>query len=215
MTVSHVLAALIFTASLVAGPALAEIYTWTDASGVQRFTDRLENVPAAEQPVVERLEQTVRLSQRLQFIRQTSAVDGPAVPESSREERIVPFERQGALMQVQVRINDSLVEPFYVDTGASSVVIPERLARALGLDVGATAPRELAMTPGGVTSMKVVELASVDLSGAKVKNLRALVSDRLEYGLLGGAFLRHFNYSVNSESGMIFLEPISSEPAGH
>jgi clan AA aspartic protease (TIGR02281 family) len=155
------------------------------------------------------MEQTVRLSQRLQFIHRTSTVEEPATPESSGEKRVVPFQRHGVLMKVNVRINDTLVEPFYVDTGASSVVIPERLARALDLDVGPTAPRELVLTPAGVTEMKVVELTSLDLSGAKVRNLNALVSDRLEFGLLGGAFLRHFNYSVNSETGTILLEPIS------
>ena len=167
------------------------------------------------QPAIERMGQRVRQSQRLQFTHPRSAATQSAALESSATEAVVPFLREGSLMKVNVRINEDLVEPFYVDTGASSVVIPERVARALELDIGSSAQRELAMTPGGIVEMKVVQLASLDLNGARVNNLRTLVSNQLEIGLLGGAFLRHFNYSVDSDGGMIVLEPASRGETRH
>ena len=212
MAAPRVIAVLALAASLIAGPAAADVFKWTDELGKVHFTDRLSNVPTGARSAVERIGRATPPSHRLQFSHRSSRAAQPTSRTASQRDAIAPFQREGALMKVNVRINEDLVVPFYVDSGASSVVIPERIARILDLDIGATAPRELALTPGGLTEMKVVQLASVDLNGANVTNLQALVSDRLEYGLLGGAFLRHFNYSVNNEAKTIVLEPVSTGP---
>ena len=210
MAAPRILAILTLASSLVAGPVSAEIYKWADASGAIHFTDRLDNVPAATRTAVEQVRQLSRNTQKLQFSQRSSSSARVPSLSSSPMKAVVPIQREGTLMKVDVRLNDDLVEPFYIDTGATSVVIPERIARALGLNIGATAPREWALTPGGLAQMKVVHLSSLDVNGAKVHDLETLVSSHLDVGLLGGAFLRHFNYSVDTEAGTILLEPIQA-----
>lgn len=219
MAFSRVAATVMVLAFCGAAPAGSEIYRWTEASGALRFTDSLEQVPVAWRTTVDRIEAAVRSSTRLQRFRPVLPVSVAALHQrlsvGDREDVVVPFRRHGNLMKVDVRLNDHLVAPFYVDTAASGVVLPAQIARELGLEIGPDAPATNTLTANGVVRMTVVRLDSVELDGARVNDLEGLVSDQLEVGLLGGAFLRHFNYSIDGTTGTISLEPIGGARTAH
>ena len=105
---------------------------------------------------------------------------------------MVPFQQMGSLIKVSVRLNEQVTAPFYLDTAASSVVIPSSVAAALDLEPRSTSKTTYARTANGRVPMSVTKLASVELRGASVKDVDCLISDPLEVGLLGASFLRHF-----------------------
>ncbi len=68
-------------------------------------------------------------------------------------------------MLVNVRLNDSVTAPFYVDTGASDVVLPEWVAKELGLDLS-DARTAFYGTANGTIQQSLVTLDSVELGSA-------------------------------------------------
>lgn len=188
-------------------PAQADIYRWTDAEGRVHFTERLDRVPPEQRAAAQ-------LSARPQgdpAAVQTYASPSPrsasgAGGRLAREIR-VPFERDGTLMRVAVRLDDRLTAPFYVDTGASGIAIPPRYAERLGLRVGRDTPYVVVTTANGSVSHPMVRLSSVELGGARVEGLDATVNPSMEIGLLGGSFFNNFVYRVDAAEGVIALSP--------
>jgi clan AA aspartic protease (TIGR02281 family) len=194
------------TALALGAPALADIYSWTDARGSLRFSDSLASVP---------------LPERARMLARGSRPETPAGSFQSydRESALVqrtgghsreagvPFEREHNLMKVNVILNGRIEVPFYVDTAASGVTIPLRTARAMGWDEGQGSEKVAAETANGTTWLPVVNLDSVRLGDSEVRDIRGTVNPYLEVGLLGGAFLNHFNYSVDTGAGRIVLRP--------
>lgn len=183
-------------------PALADVYSWTDARGSLRFSNSLASVPLAE---------------RARMLTRGSRPETPAgsfqsygrestsAPAAEGRETAVRFEREHNLMRVNVVLNGSMEVPFYVDTAASGVTIPLHTARALGWDRGQGGEKVAAETANGTTWLPVVNLDSVRLGGSEVRDIRGTVNPYVEVGLLGGAFLNHFNYSVDTGAGLIVL----------
>jgi clan AA aspartic protease (TIGR02281 family) len=200
----------------LADPAGAgEIYRWIDASGVEHFSHEIGKVPPAYRDAAierSRSEAPSRLqtfgegSGREPLFAPPPAAIAPARSLSAAEVRI-PFVPYGTLMMVQVRLNDSLEAPFLIDTGASGIAITRDAARALGITIDRRTPRVEVATASGVVSEPRVGLASVQLGGARVENLEALVSSTMEIGLLGGTFFNNFVYQVDAGAGVITLRP--------
>lgn len=205
---------------LLAGPAIlgalglaqagsAEIYRWTDAGGRLHFTERLENVP------LEHREQAIEAARQRSVNVTTFSGDGvPAAPRpgarrsrARRSEIRIPFVREGTLMRVNVRLNDSVTAPFLIDTGASGVSLPSRVAERLGIRLRPDTPRVRVTTANGVVSVPVIQLESIDLGGARVEGLYATVNPRMDIGLLGGTFFNNFVYRVDAAESVISLIP--------
>jgi clan AA aspartic protease (TIGR02281 family) len=108
-------------------------------------------------------------------------------------------------MRVNVRLNDRVTAPFYVDTGASDVVLPESVARKLGLDLDG-ARTAIYGTANGKIQQSLVTLDSVDLAGARAVKVPASVSKTMTTGLLGLSFFNHFRYDFDPASGIITLQ---------
>jgi clan AA aspartic protease (TIGR02281 family) len=109
-------------------------------------------------------------------------------------------------MRVVVRLNDRVNAPFYIDTGASDVSLPEWVAKELGLDLE-SARTGLYSTANGVVESALVTLDSVDLGGARVENVPAHVNKSMSVGLLGLSFFNHFRYRIDPVSGIVTLTP--------
>ena len=129
----------------------------------------------------------------------------------SQEGKIVinftPGTRQIPLTAV---LNGSANQQFIVDTGASLVTIPRATAEELGLEVDASSPMRKVYTAGGVKYAPEVTLFSITVEGWEVNNLKALVLDlpnQTEWGLLGMNYLRRFRMDINTEDGVLLLEP--------
>ncbi len=106
-------------------------------------------------------------------------------------------------MKVQVRLNDRLVAPFYIDTGASDVSIPRAVARRLGLDIETRTTT--VTTAAGTVRVPVVTLDSVEFGGARGEGLEATINPYLDVGLLGASFFEGLIYTVDPAAGTIAL----------
>jgi clan AA aspartic protease (TIGR02281 family) len=203
--------------ALAALPARGEVYEWTDARGQQHFTEDLERVPEAERAgAAER--SRARPASRLQTYRSrpAPALPGDALPRlfGSRTSGLapgaplrIPFTRRGTLMVVDVMLNDLVQAPFLVDTGASGISIPDRVARQLGVRIDADTPRLPVQTAAGLIAEPLIELDSVQVGPARVECIAALVNSSMELGLLGGSFFNNFVYEVDAAAEVITLRP--------
>jgi clan AA aspartic protease (TIGR02281 family) len=197
-----------------AGIGGAEIYKWKDQSGRLHFSEDLNQVPPqyrsqAKGGAIE--EGTGDVIQRYQSI--------PAAPRPTRRSRSaartttgsgevykIRVQKTGSSMRVNVRLNDRVTAPFYIDTGASDVSLPEWVAKELGLDLD-QARTGFYSTANGTVQSALVTLESVELGGARVENVPAHVSKTMSVGLLGLSFFNHFRYRVDPASGVVTLRP--------
>ena len=118
-----------------------------------------------------------------------------------------PGTRQIPLMAV---LNSNAYQSFIVDTGASLITIPQSTADALGLEVGASNPLRKIYTASGVQYAPEVTLSSITVEGWEENDLKALVLDlpnQSEWGLLGMNYLRRFRMDINTDNGVLLLEP--------
>lgn len=208
---------LVFGLAIVAN---AEIYKWTDARGQVHFTQHLDQVPPDQRPAAKSAAQAPKRDVIQTFSSPASAASGVARPASSirrtgaSNELRIPFQRYGTLMRVDVRINDLVTAPFFIDTGASGVSLPSHVADQLGIRVRPDTPHIQVITAAGTVSRAVVTLRSVQLSSARVENLEATINPAMEIGLLGGTFFNNFVYRVDAAEGVITLSPNESIRGG-
>ena len=93
---------------------------------------------------------------------------------------------------------------FLVDTGATSVAVSERMARALGLEFG---PRVQVMTAAGPANAWMTRLDSVTIGVLSLANVRATITPALgEEALLGMSFLKHFSLEQRGDQLIISAE---------
>jgi aspartyl protease family protein len=198
---------------LAAGPATAEVYRWTDASGRVHFTQDLGQVPARYRKQAKQGASAASAgSSRVQTYTRGDGASHRAPPASagpvSADEEIyrIPVQRAGTGMLVNVQLNHSVMAPFLIDTGASDVLVPQSVAERLGLGGGTEARTKRYSTANGIVEHQVVMLRSVSLGGAKVENVPASVSPSMEVGLLGLSFFNHFTYNIDAAAGVVTLQ---------
>ena len=96
-----------------------------------------------------------------------------------------------------------------VDTGASSIVLPESMIVPLGFDAQDLAQRS-GQTVNGVVIGKTASLASVTVGGAVAHDVAVLfvADDRLGgVSLLGMSFLDRFSFTINKADNKLVLTP--------
>ena len=94
------------------------------------------------------------------------------------------------------------------DTGASSVVLPWRLALAIGLKIDTDNPVRTT-TATTVETVPRVIIPEVSVFGKTVENVEAIVKDlppEAPDGLLGLSFLKHFKLTIDFKKGLLSLE---------
>ena len=81
---------------------------------------------------------------------------------------------------------------FLIDTGATHVVISEKLAKALKLKVGT---KVLAKTAGGDSFVRTADLNEIQIGNIKLRHVPAVVSKDIDeaYILLGMSALKHLD----------------------
>lgn len=91
------------------------------------------------------------------------------------------------------KINGHEVE-FLLDTGATDVSIPERVAQRLGLRRG---PGHNAITAAGIVQVYATRLEQVELGAIQLDNVRASINPHMggDEILLGMSFLRQLDFS--------------------
>jgi aspartyl protease family protein len=91
------------------------------------------------------------------------------------------------------RINGQPVD-FLLDTGATSLSIPQPIAQRLGLARGAPAT---VRTANGTVTVYATRIDSIDIGGIALRNVRAHINPhyRANEVLLGMSFLKHVDFS--------------------
>lgn len=207
----------------LAAPAAAEIFKWRDEQGRLHFAQDLNQVPMryraqargeaarpSSGPAIQRYQPAPAAPRppRRDAARSSSRASAGGAPVYR-----IRVERTGSTMRVNVRLNDSVTAPFYVDTGASDVVLPQHVAEQLGLDLEG-ARTAFYGTANGTIQQSLVTLDSVELGGARAERVPASVSRTMSTGLLGLSFFNHFRSRIDPASGTITLQPNGLVEAG-
>lgn len=120
----------------------------------------------------------------------------------------LPISSHGRTLDVDVRLNDA-PQPFrfILDTGASYTAISSRTAQRLGIVISQELPVIQVSTANGMVKVPLITLNAVNLQGALVEQVPAIVLSELNGfdGLLGLSFLNHFNIDINQDEGKLFL----------
>ncbi len=121
---------------------------------------------------------------------------------------VINFSPGSSQIPVSATLNRSSTQKFIVDTGASMVTIPRSTALELGLAI--PNPKRKVFTAGGVQYAPEVIISSIAIEGWEVNNVKALVLDiphQPDWGLLGLNYLQRFRMDMNTEEGVLLLEP--------
>ena len=201
---------LVLSIFLLAAPAAAEIYRWTDENGRVHFTQDLGQVPARYRKQAETSAKSSSGASRVQTYSGSSSAVGRTPPARAAaagggETYRIRVQRAGTSMLVNVRLNNAVTAPFLIDTGASDVLIPQSVADRLGLQIGPDTRTKRYSTANGMVEHPVVMLRSVSLGDASVENVPASVSPSMEVGLLGLSFFNHFTYNIDAAAGVVTL----------
>lgn len=123
---------------------------------------------------------------------------------------VINFQPGSKEIPATATLNTALNHDFLIDTGASYVTIPYATIESLGLENDLSERQQRVQTAGGTVYANAVTLASIELQGWTVKNVQALVldlPDRPGMGLLGLNFLEKFRVDLQSDEGILTLEP--------
>ena len=135
-----------------------------------------------------------------------SRVRGTRGTGGAGKEHRIRIQRAGTMILVMATVNDRLEVPFYLDTGATDVLLPMWAARELGLATEGEGVRtRVYSTANGTVEKPVVLLDSVSVGTARVENVVGAASDAMEVGLLGLSFLNHFETRVDAANGVLTL----------
>lgn len=123
---------------------------------------------------------------------------------------VIRFTPGSNQIPVTANLDQNVQQNFVVDTGASLVTIPQATAEKLELTFDDSNPIRTVFTAGGAIEAPEVVIPQIEINGWEVRNVKALVIDipnQPDLGLLGLNFLERFRMDLNSEKGVLLLEP--------
>jgi hypothetical protein len=185
----------LLTTAMLATPAAAELYRWTDGDGVRHYTSDPASIPEAYR-------------ERARDLGSPRVREAPAGEGRRGADPGVMRFSSGAPVVAPVLINGVALR-LMVDTGADRTVISPAAAARTGLGVdGRGSVRVLGVTGGAMASEMTV--THMDVAGARVGPVRVIVldtpADNLD-GLLGRDVLDFFTLTVDSNAGRATLTP--------
>jgi len=132
------------------------------------------------------------------------------VEEGQRDEQsaTIRFNPGDKLIPVYAVINKKLRQKFFIDTGATTTLIPTSAVEALGIRIDANTPVVGLQGVAGADLAYKVRLQSVEVEGQMVFDMDVIVYDMEDdppTGLLGNDFLQHFQVDLDSIKGILKL----------
>ncbi len=132
------------------------------------------------------------------------------VEEGRREEDSVTirFNPGDRLIPVYAVLNGKHRQKFFIDTGATTTIIPTAAVAALEIRIDNSTPVVGFQGVAGSDLAYQVRVDSIEIEGRKVFDLKTIVYDLGEdenAGLLGNDFLQHFQVDLDSVRGVLKL----------
>lgn len=123
---------------------------------------------------------------------------------------VIEFNPGAIKIPVNVRLNERVSRKFIIDTGASVTTIPPSAAEAIGVDVDRLTVKRRFFGAGGEYMAPVIKLESLAIDHLVIYDLSVLIVELPhdgQLGLLGMDFLSRFKMDLNSDAGILILEP--------
>ncbi|MDW7773584.1 MAG: retropepsin-like aspartic protease [Desulfobulbaceae bacterium] len=123
---------------------------------------------------------------------------------------IINFQPGSKEIPVRATLNTVLTHDFLIDTGSSFVTVPYSTVQFLGLEGRISRQQHEVQTASGIIYANVVILPSIEVQGWVVNDVQALIIDlpnRPGVGLLGLNFLDRFRMDLQTDNGILILEP--------
>jgi Aspartyl protease/Domain of unknown function (DUF4124) len=188
------IAAVFLLVTLLGGPTLAgaDLWEWTDAEGVMRYTNDLAVIPPAHRAAARDI---------------GSPRGRPEEPPAETVPNVIPFTAGGPI-KTAVHLN-GVPLTLILDTGADRTVIsPAAVARA-GLDVERAPAVQILGVTGSAPAREIV-VSRLDVVGTQVGPVTVIVHDvgvAEVDGLLGRDVLDRFTLTVDAAAGQAVLMP--------
>jgi clan AA aspartic protease (TIGR02281 family) len=213
-------AALLQTLASV-GPLFAGLFACTEGPGLTIITDSPTQLsqcrPLSENSSATREERPHRSTPAPDSIPlPLNSVELPKVSSLSKEQTLrstgisVPLERLGSLFVVTVQVNETRSARLILDTGASHTILSHAIARDLGLYSHRSVASATMHTVGGSVQADIVNVDSIRIAGAEVRNSMAAIHDLPDAppdieGLLGLSVLRQFEVTLDTARNRLHL----------
>lgn len=121
----------------------------------------------------------------------------------------IPLRRQGNTLYASVTVNGKYDKEMVVDSGASMILLPQAVAKELGVEPTKDDPMvQLVMADGRTIMGQMVKLDEVRVGQFSVKDVEAAVlgADAVAAEpLLGMSFLGNFKFELDAKSGELTL----------
>lgn len=113
------------------------------------------------------------------------------------------------ILDVDIKASLPTISRLALDTGASYVMLPWKLASGIGITINPTNTTQV-MTATTVETAPRIRIPEMTVLGKTVKNVEALIKDLPPQshvdGLLGLSFLKHFKITIDFKKGLLTLE---------
>lgn len=140
-------------------------------------------------------------------------------PRGDFQPKKVEVDLQGRHISVDALLNNRVQARLLLDTGATMVLLSNKIAKQLGIDMNFDSENKemmvsLILADGRRISARYVRLESVKVQKSEVYDVAAAalfddtVLPDLSDGLLGMSFLKKFNFKVDQENNRIILEEL-------
>jgi clan AA aspartic protease (TIGR02281 family) len=189
---------------MLASPSHSAIYKWKDENGKTHFTDSLSKIPPQFRKKGEL--KTMKgappdPSNPVKLLHSKNEPSGYTIP--------VKPHGQGHFI-VEVQINGNIKANLIVDTGATMVILSDRLGEILKVKDNKDLPTMSFNTAGGKVETPLFILESLKVGNAEVFGLEASTNPNFNGkvdGLLGMSFLGEFKLEMDRENSKMLLKP--------
>ena len=215
-------ASIVFVQTFICvGPLFAALFACTEGPGITIITDSPTQLSQcrllSENSSAGREERAHRpASPPEPALAPATPIEAPPLVPPQKEQVVrqanisVPLERLGSLFVVTIQINEARSARLILDTGASHTILSRAIARDLGLFSLRPVASVTMHTVGGSVQADMVQVDSIRIAGAEVRNSLAVIHDLPDTppgidGLLGLSVLREFEVTLDTARSRLHL----------
>lgn len=199
----------VFLSFILASPSYSAIYKYKDENGKTHFTDDASKIPA-------------KYRKKDQLKTMESGPEDPSAPvklnfpERQAFGGAIPVQPYGnGHFLVEATLNGRIKVKLMVDTGASMVVLSERVGKLLKVSGNKKLPTIKVSTAGGKVESPLFFLESIKIGKAREFIVEATTNphfkDKNVDGLLGMTFLGEFKLEMDRTNNKMYLKPVAKK----